>query len=190
MTPNRRLSGLLRQTARRLEAQHILAFDLEYKWNDSARCNCGLLVREALDLDEYRLRQHIYRGTWKSSSRAVYREAIRLSEDQSCPTTGLKLDFVFRKMSELGLDQPHDFESLEYANHPQVLERLAAKGQDHIVHYYAPHVALYMREMADWIDEQVDYQETLAQWPKDIHIIDSTPEPEAVKTPELVESNF
>lgn len=179
MRPTQSLADLLRRTARRIEAQHLLWFDLEYRWNDSTRCNCGLLVRQALDLDEERLRQQISRGTWQRISRAVFENAEcvkdhkpstpaldqRLSPeldhphgDLVCSSTGLSLGFVFNHMVQLGFDQPEDFEHLEDLSNPMVLERLQVQGGPRLRKDFAPHVVLYMREMANWLEELLQLQ--------------------------------
>lgn len=173
MTPNRQLATLLRQTAQRIQFQHLWIVDLEYKWHDSTRCNCGLLVREALGLDEKQLRQYIYRGTWQSSAKSLYTQAPYQpnTQDKNCSETGIQLDFIFKKMNELGLDQAEDFEYLEYLSHPIILDRLAAQGHDQINYFYAPHVVLYLLELADWIDDQLDLQDYLEMCPKEIHLL-------------------
>ncbi len=171
MRPTQPLADLLRHTARRIEAQHLLFFDLEYRWNDSTRCNCGLLVRQALDLDEERLRQQISRGTWQRISRAVFENAENTQVDPQsepiwdprtpgpiCGSTGLSLGFVFNHMAQLGFDQPEDFEHLEDLSHPVIRARLQAQGEDRLRKDHAPHVVLYMREMAHWIEEQLQIQ--------------------------------
>ena len=171
MRPTQPLADLLRRTARRIEAQHLLFFDLEYRWNDSARCNCGLLVRQALDMDEEKLRQQISRGTWQRISRAVFENAEHTqmephsepiwdprSPGPVCASTGLSLGFVFNHMAQLGFDQPEDFEHLEDLNHPVIQARLRAQGEERLRKDHAPHVVLYMREMANWIEAQLQIQ--------------------------------
>lgn len=178
MRPTHPLADLLRRTARRIEAQHLLCFDLEYRWNDSSRCNCGLLVRQALDLDEQGLRDQISRGTWQRISKSVYHNAEwvrdtasleppldqrmepldRIQPGAVCSSTGLSLGFVFNHMAQLGFDRPEDFEQLEDLSHPVILARLQRKGEDRPQKDHAPHVALYMREMANWIEEQLQVQ--------------------------------
>lgn len=171
MRPTQALADLLRRTARRIEAQHLWFIDLEYRWNDSTRCNCGLLVREALDMDEHHLRQQISRGTWQRISRAVFEDAESRRQLEPicdpvgptaiCSTTGLSLGFVFNRMAELGFDQPEDFEQLEELSHPLVLSRLGRQGLGRLQKDQAPHVALYMRTMADWIEAYLQAQAQL-----------------------------
>jgi len=184
MRPTQPLADLLRRTARRIEAQHLLFFDLEYRWNDSTRCNCGLLVRQALDLDEQGLRDQISRGTWQRISKSVFDNAeferepasleprrdpsmVPLDLSQPGPvwaSTGLSLGFVFNHMAQLGFDRPEDFEQLEDLSHPVILARLQGRGEGRPRKDHAPHVALYMREMADWIEEQLQVQADRQTW--------------------------
>jgi hypothetical protein len=173
MKPNRQLATLLRQTAQRIQFQHLWIVDLEYKWHDSTRCNCGLLVREALGLDAHQLRQYIYRGTWQSSAKSLYRQGTYpfQTQDKRCSVTGIQLDFIFKKMYELGLDKAEDFEHLEYLSHPVIRDRLAAQGHDQIHYFYAPHVVLYLLELAEWIDEQLDLQDYLDACPKEVYLL-------------------
>ncbi|MFS8865307.1 hypothetical protein NW857_06780, partial [Synechococcus sp. H55.9] len=77
-------------------------------------------------------------------------------------TTGLRLGYVFEKMAELGFDRPEDFAALEELSDPVILARLAAKGVEPLRRDQAIHVALYMRELADWIEEQLQAQAQLS----------------------------
>jgi hypothetical protein len=163
MRPTPELAALLRRTADRLQAQHWGFWAREYCWRDSTRCNCGLLVREALGWDQQQLSLHIHRGTWRSIAQTAYRTAAYVARDPShCEATGLRLGYVFEKMAELGFDQPEDFAALEELSDPVILARLAEKGVEPLRRDYAPHVALYMLELADWIEEQLQAQAQLS----------------------------
>ncbi len=177
MLPTPELAELLQRTARRLEAQHLFGIDLEYNWHNSSRCNCGLLVREALDMDEPQLRQHIYKDTWQRTAQTVFQSAQQklslglCSGDPlqpppvttHCTSTGLNLGYVFNRMHDLGFDQPQDFQHLEFLSDPVILSRLRAKGITSLQHTHAPHVALYMRELADSIQETLQVQAQLRE---------------------------
>ncbi len=161
MRPTPELAALLRRTADRLQAQHWGFWDREYCWRDSTRCNCGLLVREALGWNQQQLSLHIHRGTWRTIAQTAYRTARDPWEAQ-CKTTGLRLGYVFEKMAELGFDRPEDFAALEELSDPVIRARLAAKGVEPLRQDHALHVALYMRELADWIEEQLQAQAQLS----------------------------
>lgn len=177
MIPTPELAELLQRTARRLESQHFLGIDLEYNWHNSSRCNCGLLVREALDMDEPQLRQHIYKDTWQRTAQTVFQSAqqrvsLNLQPEDPlqptpatshCTSTGLNLGYVFNRMRDLGFDQPQDFQHLEFLSDPLILSRLRAQGITSLQHTHAPHVALYMRELAESIQETLRVQTQLRE---------------------------
>ncbi|MGY2778702.1 hypothetical protein ACVW0B_000593 [Thermostichus sp. MS-CIW-23] len=86
-----------------------------------------------------------------------------LATGGQCEATGLRLGYVFEKMAELGFDQPEDFAALEELSDPVILARLAEKGVEPAQRDQAIHVALYMRELADWIDEQLQAQAQISR---------------------------
>ncbi|MDT7946677.1 MAG: hypothetical protein RRA39_10255 [Cyanobacteriota bacterium PSP.bin.10] len=168
MRPTPELAALLRRTADRIQSQHWGFWDWEYCWRDSTRCNCGLLVREALGWDRQQLSLRIHRGTWRSIAQTAYRTVALALRDPwqlegQCEATGLRLGYVFEKMAELGFDQPEDFAALEELSDPVILARLAEKGVEPVQRDQAIHVALYMRELADWIDEQLQAQAQISR---------------------------
>ncbi|MEN9278397.1 MAG: hypothetical protein Q6K92_08335, partial [Thermostichus sp. DG_1_5_bins_95] len=119
----------------------------------------------------------IHRGTWRSIAQTAYRTATAaaltlrdpLQQEPRCGVTGLRLGYVFEKMAELGLDCPEDFATLEELSDPVILARLAAKGLEQVQRNHALHVALYMRELADWIDEQLQAQAQLSRLTQTLH---------------------
>ncbi|NJK63156.1 MAG: hypothetical protein HC921_11170, partial [Synechococcaceae cyanobacterium SM2_3_1] len=80
-----------------------------------------------------------------------------------CSSTGLNLGYVFNRMRDLGFDQPQDFQHLEFLSDPVILSRLRAKGIASLQHTHAPHVALYMRELAETIQEILRVQTQLRE---------------------------
>lgn len=174
MRPTPELASLLRRTADRIQSQRWGFWDREYCWRDSTRCNCGLLVREALGWNREQLSLRIHRGTWRSIAQTAYRTAALALRDPlqhqgRCSVTGLRLGYVFEKMAELGLDRPEDFAALEELSDPVILARLAEKGLEQIQRNKAMHVVFYMRELADWIDEQLQAQAQLSRLTQALH---------------------
>jgi hypothetical protein len=166
MRPTPELAALLRRTADRLQAQHWGFWDREYCWRDSTRCNCGLLVREALGWDQQQLSLHIHRGTWRTIAQTAYRTAAFVAEGslashgarpracgwgmclrrwQSWGLTGQKT-LLLSKSSAIRLSWPAS----------------PKRGWSQLRRDYALHVALYMRELADWIEEQLQAQAQLS----------------------------
>ncbi len=174
MYPTPELASLLRRTADRIQSQRWGFWDREYRWQDSTRCNCGLLVREALGWDGDQLSLRIHRGTWRSIAQTAYRTAALtlrdpLQQEMRCSVTGLRLGYVFEKMAEWGFDQPEDFAALEELSDPVILARLTEKGLEQVQRNRAVHVVLYMRELADWIDEQLEAKAQLSRLTQALH---------------------
>jgi hypothetical protein len=192
MIPTPELAELLQRTARRLESQHFFGIDLEYNWHNSSRCNCGLLVREALDMDEPQLRQHIYKDTWQRTAQTVFQAAqqkvslhqypgdpLQPAPDSThCCSTGLNLGYVFNRMRDLGFDQPQDFQHLEFLSDPVILSRLQAQGITSLHHTHALHVALYMRALADSILETLRVQAQLQELTQLKQSLQGVPQPQ------------
>lgn len=186
MHPTPELASLLRRTADRIQSQRWGFWDTEYRWQDSTRCNCGLLVREALGWDGDQLSLRIHRGTWRSIAQTAYRTAALtlrdpLQQEQRCSVTGLRLGYVFEKMAELGFDRPEDFAALEELSDPVILARLAKKGLEQVQRNSAMHVVLYMRELADWMDEQLQAQAQINRLTQTLHKEEEVPVRQSVR---------
>ncbi|MCF2970469.1 hypothetical protein L1047_04575 [Synechococcus sp. Nb3U1] len=186
MHPTPELASLLRRTADRIQSQRWGFWDTEYRWQDSTRCNCGLLVREALGWDGDQLSLRIHRGTWRSIAQTAYRTAALtlrdpLQQEQRCSVTGLRLGYVFAKMAEWGFDRPEDFAALEELSDPVILARLAEKGLEQVQRNSAMHVVLYMRELAGWIDEQLQAQAQINRLTQTLHKEEEVPVRQSVR---------
>ena len=110
------LAGILDNAADDLERTWF-----GYDWNDRARCNCGFVARQVLNLGAKRLKRLLppiyengaFHPTWSSMS-AVY-----------CTETGLSRHEIFTHLLAAGL-RSSDFAHLEELSQPEILRRVAA----------------------------------------------------------------
>lgn len=127
------LPQLLRQTADRLEA------GAHYEWGHMGRCNCGHLVQTVTKLSAREIAQTVDDQLDEWTEHAKDR----------CQVTGNRVEDLFLALAEVGFGR-QDVMSLEYLNDPRVLRRL---GATHLRRNHRPDVALYMRTLAEIIEE-------------------------------------
>lgn len=115
----------------------------KYEWGHVGRCNCGHLV------------QHV---SSKSSSEIIKSFGPQLDEwtehaNDYCGITGLPVQALFDDLESVGF-YADDVRNLEYLVDKAVLNRLPA-GKRHLQHNNRNDVALYMKTLAELLDEEL-----------------------------------
>lgn len=133
---NPNLIEALRETADRLDA------GARYEWGHMGRCNCGHLVQTLTRMSDSELVASIDHqlDEWSEHARDY------------CQHSGGKVDDLFLTLEQVGFD-PTDAVHLENLSDRQVLLRLNGKAR-HLRKNRVPDVTLYMRTMADMLEEQ------------------------------------
>jgi hypothetical protein len=129
------LPTLLRDTAARLDA------GAHYEWGHMGRCNCGHLVQTVTNM------------SCRQISAAVEHRLDEWTEHAKdyCQVTDSPVDQLFSALAEVGFSH-RDVVALEYLSDPRVLARLGPQGP-RLRRNHAPDVCLYMRTLADVIEE-------------------------------------
>lgn len=106
------------------------------------RCNCGHLVQTVTNL------------SCREISSTVNQKLDEWSEHAKdyCDLTGSPVDDLFAALAQVGFGY-RDVMALEYLSDPRVVSRLGPTGQ-RLRRNHAPDVSLYMRTLADIIEEQ------------------------------------
>lgn len=135
-TSNPELITALRNTADRLES------GARYEWGHMARCNCGHLV------------QTITGMTDKEISCSMNHQMAEWTDhaESYCAGTSFKVDDLFRQLDRVGFSH-RDVMALENLSDVRVLNHLPA-GQRHLRRNQVADVTLYMRTMADVLEEE------------------------------------
>jgi len=128
----------LRQTAARLEGE------VAYQWGHMGECNCGHLVQTVTGLTKREIHQAAMdrEGDWQ-------RQAI-----EYCPDSGRRIDDILTTLIALGMG-PTDVARLEWLSDPAVLARVPPE-QRPLRRNDRGHVVLYMRTLADLLDEALE----------------------------------
>ncbi len=132
---NRPLPSLLRRTADRLDS------GAPYEWGHMGRCNCGHLVQTVTSMTSRQIASAVEHrlDEWTEHARDY------------CQMTGSPVDDLFQALAEVGFNH-QDVMALEYLKDPRVLSRLGERGRK-LRRNHAPDVSLYMRTLADLIEE-------------------------------------
>lgn len=133
---NPKLIQALRDTADRLDT------GVRYEWGHMARCNCGHLVQTITGMSDTEI------------SCAVDHQLTEWTEhaESFCAGTGYQVDDLFRKLDTLGFGH-EDVMRLENLSDTRVLSRLP-KGRRHLRRNQIDDVTLYMRTMAQMLEEE------------------------------------
>ena len=129
------LVSLLRETADRLDN------GARYEWGHMGRCNCGHLVQTLTDLTDREIAQSVNYQLDEWSEHAK----------DYCSQTGSQVDDLFRALADVGFEY-RDVMSLEYLSDPRVLAALRPDRKK-LRRNFAPDVSLYMRTLADILDQ-------------------------------------
>lgn len=129
------LPSLLRRTADRLD------LGAHYEWGHMGRCNCGHLVQTVTSLTSRQIASAVEHrlDEWTEHARDY------------CEMTGSPVEDLFAALSDVGFGH-RDVMALEYLNDPRVVARLGERGR-RLRRNFAPDVSLYMRTLADLIEE-------------------------------------
>lgn len=129
MKATKTLIHAFRKVARRLRNETLFL-----NWSQPCQCNCGLLIRELLNMNEVGLAQAYNRfvgGPWKN----VAREAYNKSNYECVPE-------LFQELEKHGLEQ-QDYEAIESLDDPTVYQE-------------NPHAVGYALKVADWFEAKAD----------------------------------
>jgi hypothetical protein len=132
---NPALITALRQTADRI------AGGARYEWGHMGRCNCGHLVQTVTDMSAYEIVKSIdfQLDEWTEHAKDY------------CARTGHKVDDLFMALQNVGFSY-QDVIHLENLSDSRVLARLPG-GKRHLRRNQIGDVTLYMRTLADMLDE-------------------------------------
>jgi hypothetical protein len=141
-TASRRLVDALRRTVSRLEG------GATFQWAHMGHCNCGHLAQSLTNLspDEIHRRAIERAGDWTT-------QALEIGDQETCPTTGLPMDEVFRTMLGAGLT-PRDLADLESLASPIVLATLPI-GARQLDKRRRQDVIRYLAAWADLLEAQL-----------------------------------
>lgn len=106
------------------------------------RCNCGHLVQTLTDLTDRQIAQsanHML-DEWSEHAKSY------------CTESGSDVDELFQALAEVGFSH-QDVMALEYLSDPRVLAALRPERRK-LRRNYAPDVSLYMRTLADVLEEE------------------------------------
>ncbi|GAB4194833.1 MAG: hypothetical protein OHK0013_00460 [Sandaracinaceae bacterium] len=139
---SRLLVDALRRTVARLEG------GATFRWTHMGHCNCGHLAQSLTTLspDEIHRRAIERAGDWTT-------QALEIAEGETCPTTGLPMDEVFRTMLDAGLT-PRDIADLESLSSPLVLATLPV-GQRQLDKRRREDAVRYLTAWADLLEAQL-----------------------------------
>lgn len=133
---NPALIDALRQTADRLDQ------GARYEWGHMGRCNCGHLVQTVTNLSDHEIVKSIdfELDEWTEHAKDY------------CAGTGHKVDDLFATLRNVGFTH-QDVIHLENLSDRRVLARLG-DGRRHLHRNSVPDVTLYMRTMADLLEDE------------------------------------
>lgn len=133
---NPQLIDALRTTADRLDG------GARYEWGHMARCNCGHLVQTITGMTDTQISCSVDHqlAEWTDHAEAF------------CAGTNIKVDDLFRELDRIGFNR-EDVMSLENLSDKRVLNRLP-DGRRHLLRNDIGDVTLYMRTMADMLEEE------------------------------------
>lgn len=142
MKASTQLIAALRRAADRIEDPGS-----DYNWYSAGQCNCGILARECTGITLKELSSKTF-GSWRLMASVCV-------GDSACATTGMKMRSVFESLMALGFEYG-DFESIEFADNPKVLDRLGVDDEFNTERKKsAAFVARYFRTQADILEEQL-----------------------------------
>lgn len=133
---NKPIIQLLRTTATRLDN------GARYEWGHMGRCNCGHLVQTLTELSDRQIAESVDHqlDEWSEHAKTY------------CAQTGSLVDDLFAALANVGFSH-RDVIALENLTDPRVLKLLNSQGQ-RLRRNHAPDVALYMRTLAEVIEEE------------------------------------
>ena len=134
-TSNPELINALRTTADRLES------GAKYEWGHMARCNCGHLVQTITGMSDTEISCSVNHQLAEWTDHA----------ESYCAGTSFKVDDLFRELDRVGFGH-RDVMALENLSDARVLNRLPS-GRQHLRRNQVADVTLYMRTMADMLEE-------------------------------------
>lgn len=137
---NPELINALRDTADRLDS------GARYEWGHMARCNCGHLVQTVTGMTDTEISCSVDHQLAEWTDHA----------ESFCAGTSYKVDDLFRELGRIGFDH-RDVMALENLSDNRVLTRLPA-GRKRLRRNQANDVSLYMRTMADMLEEETPTQ--------------------------------
>lgn len=134
---NDKLICALRETADRLSN------GAKYEWGHMGRCNCGHLIQTLTDMSDYEIVQcvNFQMGEWTEHAKDY------------CEGTGHNVDDIFLTLHGFGFSY-EDVIQLENLSDKQILSRLG-EGPQHLRRNDREDVTLYMRTMADLLEEEL-----------------------------------
>jgi hypothetical protein len=135
---NRQLINVLHVSANRL------AGGSRYEWGHVGRCNCGHLV------------QSVSQKTDVEIFRCFGQDLDEWTEHANdyCASTGRPVDELFEELGAIGFDRD-DVRHLEYLSDRRVLKKLPA-GRCHLRRNHRADVVLYMKTMAELLEEELN----------------------------------
>ena len=112
-------------------------------------CNCGHLAQTVTRLSAEDIRRYAleHAGEWAEQGL------------EYCPTSGYPIDAILSALFELGLSSD-DLGELEKLSNPEVLRRLPIEVRTSLSYRERDHVILYMRTLADLLDERLTASRT------------------------------
>jgi hypothetical protein len=127
----------LRETAARLEN------GARYEWGHMGRCNCGHLLQTITDMTDVEI------------VKSIDFELAEWSEyaNDYCEGSGQKVEDLFASLRNVGFNH-QDVIHLENLSDKKVLQRLG-DNPTYLRRNNAAHVTLYMRTMADMLEEDL-----------------------------------
>jgi hypothetical protein len=139
---SRLLVDALRRTVSRLEG------GATFRWAHMGHCNCGHLAQSLTTLspDEIHRRAIARAGDWTT-------QALEIGDGETCPTSGLPMDEVFRTMLDAGLT-PRDLADLESLSSPIVLATLPV-GQRQLDKRRREDAVRYLAAWADLLEDRL-----------------------------------
>lgn len=150
-----RLIKALRETA-----DNISLNIKDFEWGDPANCNCGMLAQTICKMDASGISLSLKESNLYSS----WEYMANRQQQTVCSTTGLSMNFVFRKLKNAGMKWK-DFSELETLSNPDILKRARISPEKHInkdpdyspgAYYVKPQLTIryYMRAWADMLEEK------------------------------------
>ena len=104
MKPTKQLILALRETASRIRSGQA-----NYRWTSVASCNCGLLAKTLLNVDNTWLLENLPGiATWSC-----------MAQDAFCTVTGIPTNTVFKALYDAGVEK-QDFTRIEFLLSPRV----------------------------------------------------------------------
>ena len=114
-------------------------------------CNCGHLAQTVTKLSAEDIRRYALERAGEWAEQGL----------EYCPTSGYPIDTVLSTLFELGLSSG-DLGELEKLSNPEVLRRLPVDVRTSLSYRERDHVILYMRTLADLLEERLLASRTAA----------------------------